>query len=329
MSKDEVNPSGADDDQSEEDDKKGVITATPQEMIDEINSKGESIVQEWHETIIRNPPKIDAFLDINNASKNRFPNVLLYDQSRVRIRDKHGSDYYHASFVDSYDKAGGYILAQAPFDEHTETDFWRMTYQCKPLLIILLTSLVGSGGKRMAKNFWPNSKQEREFCQGNIRVRCSNMVQDRDHDTYDLQMSGPNSRGNKGSGGVKTQLIQFRKWVDDRQIPDNLLEFRAIIKIASARAEKDDKAGSGILFLCPSGVHRCGTLAALDIILDRVAAERKVGLIETINILRKQRYGCFTHFEHYAHVSDLVVRHAVSSGIVDPNCIGVRPSSGN
>lgn len=43
-----------------------------------------------------------------------------------------------------------------------------------------------------------------------------------------------------------------------------------------ARAEKDERAGGVLMFVCPSGVHRCGTLAAIDIILDRVAAERKV-----------------------------------------------------
>uniref|UniRef100_A0A914QPQ6 Tyrosine-protein phosphatase domain-containing protein n=1 Tax=Panagrolaimus davidi TaxID=227884 RepID=A0A914QPQ6_9BILA len=101
-----LDPNGADDEQSEEDDKKDVISATPQEIIDEINSKGETIVQEWHKTITKNPPKIDAFLDLNNATKNRFPNVLLYDSTRVRIKDKHGSDYYHASHVDAFGKPG-------------------------------------------------------------------------------------------------------------------------------------------------------------------------------------------------------------------------------
>uniref|UniRef100_A0A7E4VS07 Tyrosine-protein phosphatase domain-containing protein n=1 Tax=Panagrellus redivivus TaxID=6233 RepID=A0A7E4VS07_PANRE len=324
MSQEPDDPRPADEEQSEDNEKTDVVSVTPQEVIDEINAKGEPVVQEWHEIITRYPPRIDAFLDTNNVTKNRFPNVLLYDRSRVRLKDKLGGDYYHASYVDSYDRPGGYILAQAPFEDQTESDFWRMCFQTKPSIIVLLTSLVGTGGKRMAKNFWPNAKQEREFCQGNIRVRCTSMDQDRDHDMYELIMFGPSSRGNKGSGGVRTLLIQFRKWVDDRQIPDNLLEFRAIIKIAIARAEKDERAGSVVTFVCPSGVHRCGTLAALDIILDRIAAERKVGLIETINVLRKQRYGCFTHFEHFAHVADLIVRHAVSSGIVDPTCIGVR-----
>uniref|UniRef100_A0AC34RCN6 Tyrosine-protein phosphatase domain-containing protein n=1 Tax=Panagrolaimus sp. JU765 TaxID=591449 RepID=A0AC34RCN6_9BILA len=115
-----------DDQQSEEDDKEGVVTTKPQEIIDEICSKGEAVLGEWHEMIMKNPPKIDACLSNDNRDKNRFPNVLLYDKTRVRIRDKLGGDYYHASYVDSYDKAGGYVLAQAPFDEQTENDFWRM-----------------------------------------------------------------------------------------------------------------------------------------------------------------------------------------------------------
>uniref|UniRef100_A0A914S6J0 Uncharacterized protein n=1 Tax=Parascaris equorum TaxID=6256 RepID=A0A914S6J0_PAREQ len=36
----------------------------------------------------------------------------------------------------------------------------------------------------------------------------------------------------------------------------------------------------------------------------------KVGLLETANIVRSQRYGCMAHFSHYSHVADLIVRHA-------------------
>ena len=51
------------------------------------------------------------------------------------------------------------------------------------------------------------------------------------------------------------------------------------MKIALARAEKDGEHATGpIIYVCPSGTHRCGTMAALDIILDRITAERKVAL---------------------------------------------------
>ena len=105
------------------------------------------------------------------------------------------------------------------------------------------------------------------------------------------------------------------------------------MKIALARAEKDGEHATGpIIYVCPSGTHRCGTMAALDIILDRITAERKValvpleeteqvGVIETLEVLRSQRYGCVSHYEHYQHIVDVVVRHAVSSWVVAADAI--------
>ncbi|KAI6208208.1 hypothetical protein M3Y96_00090900 [Aphelenchoides besseyi] len=304
-----------------EEESKAEVGVNPQDVLDDIVKRGTAAIQEMRDQILKYPPSVDAFLETANTPKNRFPNVLLYDSSRVKIKDKLGSDYYHASFVDSFDKADGYILAQAPFDEATETDFWRMAYQQRPTLIVLLTALVSAGGKRLCKNFWPSlAKQEREYAQGSLRVRCQAMDQDRQFDTFDITITS----AARTKQSVRTQLLQFHKWVEDREIPDNLLEFRALLKIAMARAEKEERNEGPIIFICPSGVHRCGTVAALDIVMDRLTIEKKVGLLDTINVVRRQRYGCFTHFDHYSHVADLIVRHAVSSGLADPNCIGVR-----
>jgi protein tyrosine phosphatase len=126
------------------------------------------------------------------VSKNRFKGVLLYDRTRVVIKDKRGSDYYHASFVDSYEKKGsllpfsvsintllellccsdGYILAQAPFDDNTESDFWRLVFKFKPMMIVLLGSLMGADGTPRIKSFWPKEKQERQYAKESIRLRC-------------------------------------------------------------------------------------------------------------------------------------------------------------
>ncbi|VDO44939.1 unnamed protein product [Onchocerca flexuosa] len=72
-----------------------------------------------------------------------------------------------------------------------------------------------------------------------------------------------------------------------------------------------------ICLLCPTGVHRSGTYAVLDIVLDRIKSEKKIGLLETASIVRKQRYGCMTNYSHYKHMADLIVRYAIATGIVD------------
>ncbi|VDM45379.1 unnamed protein product [Toxocara canis] len=311
-----------------------VETMTPKDFVDAIAQEGGQLLVKWHKMITKNPPKVDAFLEPTNTAKNRFPNILLYDRSRVKIKDNLGSDYYHASFVDSYDKIDGYVLAQAPFDDDTESDFWRVVYQERPKLIVLLSTLTGEDGRKLMRNFWPSeAKEERRFVKGYIVVRCNSVDQEKDSDSYQLLVMGP---GQRGKSGLRTTLIHYKKWIEDKAIPDSLLEFRATVyffpvlvevafvrqvKLATTRAVKGGLDGP-VCLVCPSGVHRCGTFAVLDIILDRLANERKVGLLETVAIVRKQRYGCVTHFAHYNHVADLIVRQAISSGIVDPSCIG-------
>ena len=56
--------------------------------------------------------------------------------------EKHG-DYIHASWVSGFDRVDQYIVAQAPFNEGTEFDFWRMIWQQWPSVVVLLTPLVG------------------------------------------------------------------------------------------------------------------------------------------------------------------------------------------
>lgn len=42
--------------------------------------------------------------------KNRYPNIILYDRSRVKlIGGKLNDDYYHASYVDSYHRSGLFV----------------------------------------------------------------------------------------------------------------------------------------------------------------------------------------------------------------------------
>ena len=49
------------------------------------------------------------------------------------------------------------------------------------------------------------------------------------------------------------------------------------MKLAMMRAEKaPDKRDGPVMLVCPSGVHRCGTFAALDIVLDRITATKRV-----------------------------------------------------
>lgn len=68
-----------------------------------------------------------------NASKNRYPDIKSYDQTRVvlaKIDDTVGSDYINADFVQGYKNEKLFICAQGP-TQRTVPDFWRLIYEQK------------------------------------------------------------------------------------------------------------------------------------------------------------------------------------------------------
>ena len=66
-----------------------------------------------------------------NAEKNRYRNVLPYDDYRVKLNQLPGdpfSDYINASYIDGYQIAREFIAAQGP-TTNTVGDFWRMIWE--------------------------------------------------------------------------------------------------------------------------------------------------------------------------------------------------------
>merc|ERR1711976_432174 len=103
-----------------------------------------------------------AAADAQNLSKNRYPNILPYDQARVvlkygrkyayseNVNNQNVSDeYVNASIVGRYgtQKRGrSYIACQGPLDDsknksNTICDFWRTVVVAKVRIIIMATGL--------------------------------------------------------------------------------------------------------------------------------------------------------------------------------------------
>ena len=82
-----------------------------------------------------------------NKQKNRYANVLPYDDSRVKlslIAGVEGSDYINANYIDGYMKNKAFIATQAPISD-TISDFWRMIWQESSLTIVMLSNEMESG----------------------------------------------------------------------------------------------------------------------------------------------------------------------------------------
>lgn len=107
---------------------------------------------------------------VANAPKNTYPQRVPYDYNRVVLKtlpNKEQSDYINASHVNSYLKPNAYIAAMGP-NEETVDDFWRMVWEQKSFVIVMLTK-VFDFIKVMCNQYWPVELKKPER-HGNLMV---------------------------------------------------------------------------------------------------------------------------------------------------------------
>ena len=96
-----------------------------------------------------------------NKTKNRYANVLAFDDTRVKlsvITGIEGSDYINANFIDGYMMRRAFVATQAPIPD-TIPDFWRMIWEQESSTIVMLSKETESGKVGMLKK---NGKKDRK-----------------------------------------------------------------------------------------------------------------------------------------------------------------------
>ncbi|XP_028943122.1 receptor-type tyrosine-protein phosphatase C-like, partial [Antrostomus carolinensis] len=93
----------------------------------------------------------------HNQNKNRYIDILPYDHNRVELSEipgDPGSDYINASYIDGFKEPRKYIAAQGPKDETTD-DFWRMIWEQKATIIVMVTRCE-EGKRNKCAQYWPS-----------------------------------------------------------------------------------------------------------------------------------------------------------------------------
>lgn len=214
-----------------------------------------------------------------NVSKNRYPDIKAYDQTRVKLQQIDsiaGSDYINANYVLGYKERKKFICAQGPMDTSIN-DFWRMIWEQHLELILMLTNLEEYSKTKCAK-YWPD-KDEGDKTFGEINV---NFLKENRYSDYIVRQLTITK-----SGSEERKITQYHYLVwKDFMAPEHP---HGIIKFIKRMNEAYSPERGCILVHCSAGVGRTGTLVALDCLLQQLNEEEQVAIFNTICDLRHQR----------------------------------------
>ncbi|XP_055000671.1 receptor-type tyrosine-protein phosphatase C [Sorex araneus] len=216
-----------------------------------------------------------------NQNKNRYVDILPYDYNRVELSDINGdagSTYINASYIDGFKEPRKYIAAQGPRDE-TVDDFWRMIWEQKATVIVMVTRCE-EGNRNKCAEYWPSMDEgTRTF--GDIVVKVLKYKRCPD---YIIQKMNITNKKEKTNGREVTH-IQFTSW-PDHGVPDDphlLLKLRRRVNAFS------NFFSGPIVVHCSAGVGRTGTYIGIDAMLEKLEAENEVDVYGYVVKLRQQR----------------------------------------
>ncbi|XP_049663639.1 receptor-type tyrosine-protein phosphatase C isoform X3 [Accipiter gentilis] len=203
----------------------------------------------------------------HNQNKNRYIDILPYDHNRVELSEipgDPGSDYINASYIDGFKEPRKYIAAQGPKDE-TMDDFWRMIWEQKATIIVMVTRCE-EGKRNKCAQYWP-SMENGSVTYGDIIVKINESKTCPD---YVIQ---------------KLHITNFTGW-PDHGVPEDphlLLKLRRRVNALS------NFFSGPIVVHCSAGVGRTGTYIGIDAMLEGLDAEGRVDVYGYVVKLRRQR----------------------------------------
>ncbi|XP_041417502.1 receptor-type tyrosine-protein phosphatase C isoform X3 [Xenopus laevis] len=215
-----------------------------------------------------------------NQTKNRYIDILPYDDNRVvlsEIQGELGSDYINASHVNGFKEPRKYIAAQGPKDE-TIYDFWRMVWEQKSTIIVMVTRCE-EGKRNKCAQYWPSLEDE-SATYNEIVVKITEEKIFPDYITRKLHINNERERSERD-----VTHIQFTVW-PDHGVPD---EPNLLLKLRRRVNALSNFFSGPIIVHCSAGVGRTGTYMSIDAMLEGLEAENRVNVYGYVVQLRRQR----------------------------------------
>ncbi|GAB1292129.1 Tyrosine-protein phosphatase non-receptor type 5 [Apodemus speciosus] len=230
--------------------------------------------------------------------KNRYKTILPNPHSRVRLTSPDPEDplssYINANYIRGYSgEEKVYIATQGPIVS-TVADFWRMVWQERTPIIVMITNIEEMNEK--CTEYWP----EEQVVHNGVEITVQKVIHTED---YRLRLI---SLRRERDEERTLKHYWFTSW-PDQKTPDRAPPLLHLVREVEEAAQQEGPHCSPIIVHCSAGIGRTGCFIATSICCQQLRREGVVDILKTTCQLRQDRGGMIQTCEQYQFV-----HHAMS-----------------
>eukprot|EP00731_Ephydatia_muelleri_P019021 Em0011g1061a len=197
-----------------------------------------------------------------------------------------------------YKQCKGYIATQGPL-QNTVEDFWRMVWEFKCRVIIMLCPLTEKGHES-SYCYWP-TEEEMAVSYGSISVTLQSQLL---YGGYEVRTINIRHKSEE-QDTVVTQL-HFTEWPENGRPPNTASMVELMDTLTRTQISTGNKP---IVVHCNDGVGRTGTFITMHSELERLKAEGALDVFERVKLCRIARPGLVQNVDQYVYCHEFVAQN--------------------
>lgn len=277
------------------------------------------------ERIAKRKPNADftTALLSENTSRNRFSDVLPYEENRVRLTPTadNRTGYINASHVSASvgDSQRFYIAAQGPTRE-TAKSFWQMVWENHVGVVVMLTETEDEHGREKCFQYWPTADgDDAALSFGEYRVTRKGVVSSAVAVTTSLTVS--RSQG-VACSHRNVWHLRYTDWPDHGTPGDIqgflgfMEEVDSVRRLASGDQRLLRARNTPMVVHCTAGVGRSGVVILCDILLFCLDHNVPVDVPRVLSSVRMQRMLSVQTLAQYKFVYHVLIRYLRNSRLI-------------